>query len=301
LWSDGDGFLAAAALGNGKRRLREISPTGITLWTADLDGGPLKRPIIRRPWAVVTNENGSSFDVEYAVALGTSGGLRGQLGTSDAVAEVKPPEVLLSGDPIGELEDHFLTFDVVRVTIPNVHTGPPMPGYAYRYAPDYDQNLSALRRTPSATWAETANTVRIDGGWVYGLIGSRLYRYRLAPGYGQHPLAIGDVMAIGGVVRGGIVVTRPNGLWWLRQRGNTIEATPLASTSSAVTALRAEGARIYAGFANGRVAGYDLDGTSVTFDADIGCATSRFALSAKRVYALCRSAPEWRLAAFDRD
>jgi PQQ-like domain len=293
LWSDGHGFLTAHAQGDGTRGYRELSPSGQTLWTGRLDGTPL-HVLVRYPWAIVSIDDGSPIWSFYAIALGPGGGVRSRLRGGESVAGFTPPRVVLVGNPIQEVEDHVLTFPVRVVDV----SGEPV--FDALFEPDYAANRSMQRSAP-ATFADTAQTARVDGDFFYGVVGTRLYRYRLSAGAAQRPLRVSDdVRSFGAAIHGSVIVGRSDGAWRLTVRTGSVEATPIAPAGARMTVLALAGTRAYAGFADGRVRGVDMDDGRITLDAT-ACPPSRIAASSTRVYVLCaRSASSPHLMAFPR-
>jgi hypothetical protein len=190
------------------------------------------------------------------------------------------------------MQDNFLTFDVEKA---DVRDGTVVA--TYHYEPDYDANYDDYEKGlfPGGLFS---GDVRADGGYVYGAVSTKLYRYRLTEAASQSPLLVAsDSRLIGGPYRGALYVSRSDGVWALRVASTRIRARLVAPSVSPFSGLNITGRTAYIAFSDGEVRGVNVDDGRTVLDARPG-KSARVGVGKDRAFVVCRTDSGWQVVAF---
>ncbi len=276
----------------------EVTPSGHVLWSGEGHNyGDLPNPDIFRPFAFQINTGpGATITSSLQILkLGSGGGVGPSIHNTGEVLDFHPPTIILGGGlRAQEVEDYFLKFEVEEADVSDgtvVET--------YDYAPDYDTNYDDYNRGLFPAGLSSGD-IRVDGGFVYGAVSRKLYRYRLAEGAGQSPLLVAsDSRLLGGPYRAALYVSRDDGVWSLRIASTQIRARLVAPSASPVSGLNIAGRTAYIAFADGEVRGVNVDDGQTVLDAWPG-KSARVGVSKDRAFVVCRTDSGWRVVAYQR-
>jgi hypothetical protein len=276
----------------------EITPSGHVLWSGEGHNyGDLPNPDIFRPYAfqINTGSGATIMSSLQVLNLGPDGGVGAAIHNTGEVLDFNAPTITLGGGwRAQEVQDWFLTFDIETA---DVSDGTVVA--MYHYEPDYDANRDDYDRGlfPAGL---VSGDIRADGGFVYGAVSRKLYRYRLAEATGQRPLLVAsDSRLLGGPYRGALYVSRADGVWTLRVASTQIRARLVAPSASQVGGLNIVGRTAYIAFADGEVRGVDVDDGRTVLDAWPGKG-ARVGVSRDRAFVVCRTDTGWQVVAFRR-
>jgi hypothetical protein len=276
----------------------EITPSGHVLWTGEGHNyGNLPNPDIFRPYAfqINTGPGATIMSSLQVLNLGPDGGVGAAIHNTGEVLDFNTPNVTLAGGwRAQEVEDFFLTFDIETA---DVRDGTIVA--MYHYEPDYDANLDDYNRGLFPAGLRSGD-VRADGGFAYGAVSTKLYRYHLAEAAGQSPLLVAsNSRFLGGPYRGALYVSRSDGVWALRIASTQIRARLVAPSVSPVANLYIAGRTAYIAFADGEVRGVNVDDGRTVLDAWPG-KEARVGVSTDRAFVVCRTEKGWEVDAYDR-
>ena len=263
------------------RYFAELDPDGRELWRTRVNGdldttinGYLdSEPIAigARTMLLHTFINGARFgDPVYRLTSGAGGGLVA-LGTeSPGVIGWDGARIVLAGGwRAREVQDNTLTFEVDELDL-----GLRKVQAEWTYAPDYDENNGLMLSFSSTADAVRTRMTAVENGALYASVLSRVYRYRLAPPAGQHPLLVSDYGRwVGGPLRGTLLIERFDGLWIVRVDGRrTIETRALEYPDGVrLAALALADGNAYVATTDGAVGAFDARTGRRAIDARTGC------------------------------
>jgi outer membrane protein assembly factor BamB len=295
-WAAGDDFLISCDAPH--PTVSEYDRSGRRLWSArgpDVRNGTM---LVTPPYAFLSAvySGATMVKVQSVLRLGSGGGLESEITNAWDILDVSPPRIVYAADRIEEIQDHFITFDVVTADLPSGKIEA-----QYHYEPDYDTNNALLASNAYA--GRSSGPIRVDSDAVYVMFfGEKIYRYRLADAAGQRPLLVsGEGTFVGGPYRGWLYVSRPDGVWALKPDSNEIHARLVAPVNA--LHMSVVGDVVYLTTADQEVVGVDsLDGRTV-FDArPCGRSGTESGIggSGKIVYVVCVGAAQTTVTAFPK-
>ena len=295
-WAARDDFLIGFAAPN--QTVSEYDRSGRRMWSADAPVGGNAAVLVTPSYAFFSAVYSGAMmtKVQSVLRLGPQGGLDSKLLNAWNILDVHPPNVVYETSPNEEVQDHFITFDVV---VADLHSG--RSDASYHYEPDYDINNALVASNAYA--GRTSGPIRVDGDDVYVMFyGEKIYRYRLADAAKQRPLLVSTGgQFLGGPIRGWLYVSRPDGVWALKPESNEIAARHVATVHA--SHMSVVGDIVYFTTVDQEVIGVDAVDGRMAFDAR-PCKRSQIESgiggSATNVYIVCGSATQWSVTAFPK-
>jgi hypothetical protein len=296
VWAAGDDFLISGDAP--QPTVSEYDRSGHKLWSArgpDVRNGTM---LVTPPYAFLSAvySGATMVKVQFALRLGPGGGFVSKVINAWDILDVSPPRLVYAADRIEEIQDHFITFDVVAADLPSGKIEA-----RYHYEPDYDTNNALLASNAYA--GRSSGPIRVDGDAVYVMFyGEKIYRYRLADAAGQRPLLVSaQGTFVGGPYRGWLYVSRPDGVWALKPESNEIHARLVAPVNALHMSVVSD--VVYLTTADQEVIGVNsVDGRTV-FDArpcGKSGTESGISGSGKTVYVACVGAAQSSVTAYPK-
>ncbi len=282
----------------------ELTPGGSLLWRAVVPARLDAEPVALGPRTMLQHGfvEGARFgDPLFLVTSGAGGGVRPLPVEATSLLAVRGATIATAGGwRAEEVEDRALTLDV---DLTDVQTAKPL--QSWHYEPDYDANLRAYGEPRSLLAGRVQSKwAAVEGDALYATVLDRLYRYRLGPAAGQHPLLVAaGGRWIGGPYAGALLIDRPDGLWTVRAdeaRTREILAVPHGAQVE-VAALALSDGYAYAALTDGTVAGFALRDGRRAIAARVACTSYRgVAVGSTSVLLVCTSRAAPTVYAFPR-
>ncbi len=291
-------------LTSGESACAELTPGGRVLWRATVPARIDARPVALGPRTMLQHgfSDGARFgDPLFLIASGAGGGIRALPVEATSLLAVRGPTIYTSGGwRAQEVEDTTLTLDV---DLTDVRAARPLQNW--HYEPDYEANLRAYGAPRSLLAGRVQSKwAAVEGDALYVAVLDRLYRYRLGPAAGQHPLLVAaGGRWIGGPYAGALLIDRADGLWAVHADETGTRETLAVPHDAAVevAALAVSDGYAYAALTDGTVAGFALRDGRRAIEARVPCSSYRgVAVGSTSVLLVCTSRAAPTVYAFPR-